>query len=220
MGQDAIDLATLLAIVATVLSVSCTWPQLARIRRTSDVAGVSIAAAALTVSSEVGWTLYLAGEGLWSAVPEGALNIAANALLVGFVARCGGSPRRAIWAAVWWVAVLVGACWLGGLEALAALLGIAYVVQLTPAVATAWRTWNPTGIATTTWTLRLGESAMWGVYGQVRGDPPLLVLGILGVAESTAILLRKALTRNRSPRQPVRRLPVTPSQLLDDAMVR
>ena len=93
-------------------------------------------------------------------------------------------------------------------------------MQLTPAVATAWRAWNPTGIATTTWTLRLGESAMWGVYGQVRGDPPLLVLGIVGVVESAAILLRKAVTRNRSPRPEGRRLLVPPSELLDDAMVR
>ncbi len=68
--------------IATLVSMSCTWPQLARIRRTGDIAGVSITAAALTVSSELGWTLYLGGEGLWAAVPEGLFNIAANVALV------------------------------------------------------------------------------------------------------------------------------------------
>ena len=61
---------------------------------------------------------------------------------------------------------------------------------------------------------------MWGVYGYARGDPPLIVFGILGVAESTAILVRKAITRHRPAATVVRRLLTAPSQLLDDAMVR
>ena len=80
---------------------------------------------------------------------------------------------------------------------MAALLGVAYVVQFTPAVVAAWRTWKPSGIATSTWTLRFLESALWGVYGYVRGDPPLLILGIIGLVESTAILSRKAMTSDR-----------------------
>ena len=151
----------------------------------------------MTVSSELGWTVYLGGEGLWAAVPEGGFNIAANLLLVVAVCRWGGSTRRGVLAAVAWGLVLVGACALGGPAAMAALLGVAYVVQLTPAVVTAWRTWSPSGIATSTWTLRFVESALWGVYGYVRGDPPLLILGILGLVESTAILVRKAITSDR-----------------------
>ena len=108
---------------------------------------------------------------------------------------------------------------LGGPEAIAALLGLAYVVQLTPAVATAWRTWSPSGIATSTWTLRLVEAALWGAYGYVRGDPPLVVFGILGVVESTAILARKVITRHRLPSSRAAPRPVE-SQLLDDAVVR
>jgi uncharacterized protein with PQ loop repeat len=219
MGQETIDLATLSAIVATVLSMSCTWPQLARIRRTGDVAGVSIAAAALTVSSELGWTLYLGGKGLWSAVPEGVFNIAASGLLVVAVVRAGGSFRGAVFAASCWAAVLFGARWLGGPESIAALLAAASAIQLTPAVVTAWRTWSPSGIASVTWTLRLIESLLWAVYGLARSDPPLVVLGALGVAESSAILLRKVMTRNRPATTSLRCVLVAPSQLLDDAVV-
>ena len=219
MGHESVDVATLAAVVATVVSVSCTWPQLVRIRRTGDIAGVSVTAAALTVSSEVGWTVYLGGEGLWSAVPEGALTIAANALLVVAVARSGGSApcRAGCRRRLGRRAPRDGS--LGGPEAIATLLGLAYVVQLTPAVATAWRTWNPSGIATGTWTLRLIEAVLWGAYGYVRGDPPLVVFGILGVAESAAILARKVVTRHR-PATPRRAgILVAPSHLLDDAVV-
>ena len=220
MGQLALDVATLSAAAATVLSMSCTWPQVARIRRTGDVAGVSIAAAALTVSSELGWTLYLGGERLWSAVPEGLFNIAANAVLVLVVVRAGGSSRWALLGASCWLVALFGTRWMGGPQSMAALLAVGYAVQLTPAVVTAWRTWSPSGIATATWSLRLVESSLWGVYGLARGDSPLVAFGILGVAESSAILVRKAITRHRPAATVVRRLLSAPSQLLDDAMVR
>jgi uncharacterized protein with PQ loop repeat len=221
MGFGSIDVAIVAVAAATVLSMSCTWPQIVRIQRTGDIAGVSVTAAALTVASEIGWTVYLGGEGLWPAVPEGVFNIAANAVLVVAVARSGGSARTALLLAMAWLATLLAGRWLGGPETIAALLGLAYFIQLTPAVVTAWRTWSPSGIATSTWTMRLVESALWGMYGFLRGDPPLIVFGILGVTESTAILVRKVLTRHRPvvgartarPQFAVR------SQLLDDAVV-
>jgi uncharacterized protein with PQ loop repeat len=221
MGYGSIDVAMVAVAAATLLSISCTWPQVARIGRTGDIAGVSVTAAALTVSSEIGWTVYLAGESLWSAVPEGVFNIGANALLVVAVRRAGGTARIAVLVAVAWVITLLTARWLGGPGAIAALLGLAYVIQLTPAVVTAWRTWSPSGIATSTWAMRLVESVLWGVYGFLRGDPPLIVFGILGVTESTAILVRKVTTRHR-PAMVSAAVPsplVVRSEFLDDAMV-
>ena len=68
-------------------------------------------------------------------------------------------------AAASWLVVLFGARWLGGPNAIALLLGFAYVVQLTPAVVKAWRTWRPSGISTGTWMLHLIEAVLWGTYG-------------------------------------------------------
>ena len=221
MGPQSIDVATLAAVVATLVSMSCTWPQLARIRRTGDIAGVSATAAALTVSSELGWTLYLGGEGLWAAVPEGVFTIGANVALVVALSRSGASTadRRRGRGLVAGVPCSEPAGWEVP-TAIAALLGFAYVVQLTPAVVKAWRTWRPSGIATGTWTLRLIESVLWGTYGFARDDPPLIVLGILGVVESTAILVRMFVTELDRPTAPMApRLPAVSSQLLDDAVV-
>lgn len=217
MGPQSIDVATLAAAIATLVSMSCTWPQLARVRRTGDIAGVSATAAALTVSSEFGWTLYLGAEGLWAAVPEGLFAIAANVALVVALSRSGASTRIALVAAACWLVVLLGSRWLGGPTAIAVLLGFAYVVQFTPAVVKAWRTWKPSGIAAETWTLHLVESVLWGTYGYARHDPPLILLGILGVAESTAILIRTFVTRHR-PTLPSS-LRNVPSELLNDAVV-
>jgi hypothetical protein len=197
MQFETFDVATVAALAATALAMIYTWPQLARVRRTGDIAGVSISAAALTVSSELGWAVYLGGEGLWSAVPEGAFNITANALLAVAVMRAGGSAGLALAGAAAWLVVLLAARWLGGPAALAALLGLAYAVQLTPAVVTAWRTWSPSGIAAPTWVLRLGEAVLWGVYGHLRHDPPLVMFGVLGTVESALILVRKYVTRHR-----------------------
>jgi hypothetical protein len=218
MGIESVDGATLAALMATVVSIACTWPQLGRIRRTGDIAGVSVTAAMLTVGSELGWTAYLGGEGLWSAVPEGVFNIAANILLAIAVVRAGGSARSARGAAASWLVVIFAARALGGPTALAALLGAAYAVQLTPAVFTAWRTWSPSGIAVSTWTLRLTEAVLWGVYGHVRGDLPLVLFGVFGTVESCAVLLRKYLTRHRPPAFAAPAL-VFASQPLDNAVV-
>jgi hypothetical protein len=69
--------------------------------------------------------------------------------------------------------------------------------------------------------MRLVESALWGVYGYMRGDPPLIGFGVLGVTESAAILVRKVMTRHRPVMAATarRRELVVRSQLLDDAMV-
>ena len=69
--------------------------------------------------------------------------------------------------------------------------------------------------------MRLVESALWGAYGYARGDPPLIVFGILGVTESVAILVRKVMTRHRPVvvQRAARPRLVVRSQLLDDAVV-
>jgi hypothetical protein len=219
VGQESIDPAALAAVLATALSITCLWPQLARVHRTGDIAGVSITAAALTVSSEVGWTVYLGGEGLWGAVPEGLFNIVVSALLVAAVVRAGGAPHAAFAAASLWLAALVAARIVGGPPAIAVLLAVAYTIQLAPAVVAAWRTWAPSGVAAATWTVRWLESMLWIVYGTLREDPPLIVFGVAGTAASSAILVRKWITRHRLSAGRLAEVD-PPSHPLDHAVVR
>lgn len=197
MGGWSAEVATVAAVVATLVSASCAWPQVARIRRSGDVRGVSAAAVALTISSELGWSIYLGDERLWAAIPEGVVNITASVVLFVTIARCGARWTTAASAATAWLAVLLAARWAGGPSAIAALLAVAYLVQLSPAVWTAFRCSDPYGISPTTWILRLAESLLWGSYGVLEADVPLQVFGVIGTAESTAILLRVAWVRRR-----------------------
>lgn len=197
MAGESIDLATVIAIVATSMTVACGWPQFERLRRSGDVHGVSFSTTTLSIAAEVGWLVYLAGEGLWSALPESALTIVVDIALTVALLRAGASSTVAVAAASGWGALLIGARVVGGVPAIAVLLSVTYAVQLVPSVWTAWRTWCPSGVASGAWTWRLVQSVLWGVYGFVRHDPPLLILGAIGCGASVAVLARVHLTRSR-----------------------
>ena len=50
-------------------------------------------------------------------------------------------------------------------------LTVAFLVQVTPSVWTAYRADHTTGIATGTWLLIFGELLCWGVFGICESDP-------------------------------------------------
>ena len=68
-------------------------------------------------------------------------------------------------------------------------------MQVGPAIWTAWRTTQPTGVAASTWALILVESILWGTYGLAHRDPATSMMAVLGVAGSVAILTRKVVVR-------------------------
>jgi hypothetical protein len=74
------------------------------------------------------------------------------------------------------------------------LLGVtltgAFLVQVLPAVTTAYRTRHPTGIARGTWRLILAEVSCWAVFGAANRDGPLIVLGTTGIASALLMLHR------------------------------
>jgi uncharacterized protein with PQ loop repeat len=197
MAAESIDLATSVAAVATLMTVACCWPQLRRVRRTGDVAGISLSTTTLSLAAEVGWLIYLSGEGLWSALPESALTIAVDLVLAVALLRAGSRSPVALAAGVVWGGMLVGSRVIGGPGAIAVLLSVTYAVQLVPSVWTAWRSWCPSGVAANSWTVRLTQSVLWGLYGGLRNDPPLVILGVIGSLASAGVLARLAVTRSR-----------------------
>ncbi len=197
MGGESIDIAAAIAVVATVMTVACGWPQLQRLRHTGDVRGISFTTTTLSISSELGWLMYLAGEGLWSALPETVLTIAVDVVLTLALVRAGARWVGAAGTASAWGAVLAGCMVIGGAPAMAVALSVTYAVQLVPSVWAAWRARCPSGVAPAAWTLRLIQSVLWGVYGYMRHDQPLLVLGVIGSVASVAVLARLFLIRTR-----------------------
>jgi hypothetical protein len=98
-----------------------------------------------------------------------------------------------------WAALLVAAVTLAGRAGLGTLLTIAFVLQVTPSLWTAYRTARLTGVAAGTWLLILGELCCWTIFGLHQADPRLLTLGVTGVTASALMLAR---IRHPAPRSP------------------
>jgi uncharacterized protein with PQ loop repeat len=199
---------SLLPLVAAVLAVPQFLPQLARLHRTGETAGVSWSWAALTSINNAAWAGYFALSGFWTAlVPAISATVLAGALAVMLARRLAGFPRRSAALALAWAALLIAAGLYGRAD-LGTALTVAFLLQVTPSVWTAYRADRTTGIATGTWLLIFGELLCWGVFGIYRADPRLIVLGATGVTASLLVLARAA--RPRAPRAPAAELMKVP----------
>ena len=142
---------------------------------------------------------YFALSGFWTAlVPAISATVLAGALAVMLARRGGGVPRRSAALALAWAALLIAAASLSGRAGLGTALTVAFLLQVTPSVWTAYRADRTTGIAAGTWLLIFGELLCWGIFGIYESDPRLIVLGATGVAASLLVLARVA--RPRAPR--------------------
>ena len=178
-----------LPIIAAVFAVPQFLPQIARVWRTDDVAGVSWTWAALTSVSNAGWIAYFALSRFWtSLVPAISATVLAGVLAI-LLGRHGVRRRSAAITAGWAVLLAVAGL-VGGRAPLGIALTASFVFQVAPSVWTAYRTARPTGIARGTWLLILGELLCWGIYGPYRDDARLTVLGWTGVVASLLMLAR------------------------------
>ena len=179
-----------LPIAAACFGIPQYLPQILKLRRTGDTAGVSWSWATLTSINNAAWFGYFLASGYWTAsLPSTAASTLAGTVSVLLVRR-GALNRRAIgWIAAW-AALLVLAAVAGGRIGLGTLLAAASIVQVTPSLWTAYRTARPTGISVGTWGLVLGELSCWFVFGLSKADARLIVLGATGVLASVLMLAR------------------------------
>jgi len=180
----------LLPLVAAAFGIPQYLPQIGKLRRTRDPAGVSWSWAALAGVNNAAWFAYFASSGYWTAlVPSTAATLLATTLAV-LLTRLGRAAARPAAFVCAWVALLAGAAAAAGTRGLGALLATAAVVQVLPSVVTAYRTRRPTGVSAGTWLLTLGEVCCWATYGLHRADPRLIALGATGIVASLLMLAR------------------------------
>jgi uncharacterized protein with PQ loop repeat len=187
---------SLLPLVAAILAVPQFLPQLARLQRTGQTAGVSWSWAALTSVNNAAWFGYFALSRFWTTlVPAGSAAVLASALAVMLARRGATVPRRSTTLTLAWTATLITAAGVFGRAGLGTALTVAFLLQVTPSVWTAYRAEHTTGISAGTWLLILGELFCWGAFGIDQADPRLIVLGATGVAASLLVLARLATPR-------------------------
>lgn len=187
---------------ATVFAVPQFLPQLRKLARTSDSAGVSWSWATLTSLNNAAWFVYFTLSRFWTAlIPAASATVLAGLLAIMLSRRGETSVRAALLAGAW--AACLGAGFAGtGRAGLGALLAASFVLQVIPPTWTAYRTANPSGISRGTWLLILGELLAWAIYGFHKSDPRLIVLGCTGVAASSLVLARSTITTSRHLRDP------------------
>ncbi len=197
VGWLAVHVTDLAALAATLLAVGGLWPQILRLVRTGDVAGVSITWATLGVATNGAWFAYALHEELWFAAPCTVAMMCFYSALGVALARHGVAPGRPVVVAGAWAILMAVIGAVGGWAALGIVLGVAYAVQVAPSVWSAYRTWAPSGISPATWAISVVEIALWGTYGVAKRDPAVMTFAFTGVLAGGAILGRWYATRHR-----------------------
>jgi uncharacterized protein with PQ loop repeat len=195
-------------IAATAFAIPQFLPQIIKLRRTDDTAGVSWPWATLTSANNAAWLAYFTLSAYWTAlVPASSATLLAGALATMLARRGQATARTAVLVGAW-AALLTAAFAVAGRTGLGTLLTAAFVLQVTPSIWTAYRTARPTGISQGTWLLILGELACWATFGLHKSDPRLIVLGFTGVAASLLMLarIRRTTAIGRSTAPPARHL--------------
>ena len=201
------DLLDYLPIAAAAFAIPQFLPQLGKLQRTDDTAGVSWPWATLTSVNNAAWFAYFAASAYWAAlVPAASATLLAGTLAIMLGQRGQARPRPAVLISGW-VALLMAAFTVAGRTGLGTLLTVAFVLQVIPSLWTAYRTAQLTGVAAGTWLLILGELSCWTIFGLHQADPRLLTLGLTGVTASALMLARIRRTRRHEPRRgPTRKL--------------
>ena len=141
------DLLDYLPIAAAAFAIPQFLPQLRKLRDTDDTAGVSWSWATLTSVNNAAWFAYFAASAYWAAlVPATSATLLAGALAIMLGRRGQAKARPAVLISSWVLLLITGAT-VAGRAGLGTLLTVAFILQVTPSLWTAYRTAHLTGVA-------------------------------------------------------------------------
>lgn len=189
------NLADAAVILATLLAVAFLLPQIVKLARTGNPEGVSSTWPALGAVTNAGWVAYLSSQHLWPSVPSAAIMVLFYTVILFYLAKAGRGLRSPIVRGIVWAGVLGLILRLGGWHTLGVVLGLAYVVQVTPSVWAAYRSPDPSGIAPSTWWLSVAGAALWMYYGWANADVPIMIFAVTSGVAAALILVRYFITR-------------------------
>lgn len=182
--------AALALAVATVLATVSLIPQIVKLVRTVDPAGVSATWPAIGAVTNAAWSVYLIHQGLWPASISTTLMVVFYGVVLWALQWAGTNLAMPLLRGIVWSAVLALLTWGAGWLALGAVLGFAQFLQVAPALYTAYRTRLPTGISSATWWIAGTEGTLWGYYGWFHGDLPIIIFAVTYVTTAALMLGR------------------------------
>jgi uncharacterized protein with PQ loop repeat len=180
-------LETALTVVAVVLALTQPVPQVVRTLRSRSVAGLSGPTTWLGFAVNLAWVVYGVARGL---LPVAVLSVAyvAGYLTVGVLLVRAGNRRGIGTAALAGVALgLLAAT--AGWVVLGTVLALTVAVQFLPQVREAWTADDLAGLSAGTYVVCGLDGLIWGGYGAIVGDRPLLLYGLVMVSVAVAVLV-------------------------------
>ena len=200
MNQTLANVAIILAMAS---SITFLIPQIVKLVRTRDSAGVSSTWPALGFVINVGWFAYLMSQQLWISVLAPFVTFVSYGVTLWALRRTGRDLSKSYARGVVAAMTLIAVGTVGGWNVLGVVLGISYGVMLAPSIWTAYRAAIPSGISPFTWLLGLTEALLWGYYGWFHSDRGIITFMVVGVIGSGLMLIRFYTTRSRSNPAPV-----------------
>lgn len=195
MPHDVLVTAT--GVLTTLLAVGYGVPQWLKVRRDGNVAGVSLAGISCAIVSAVAWVLYGVWlQDLWVVLTSGVAIPGLTAALVVLLRH--RASREGMWmVGAWTASLLLAAAVVPWSQLpLVLLLGCSILWYVGPAVWTAYRSDDVSGIAPGAWYLLLVEAGVCTVYGLLADVPAYVVYAVIAAVGAGLVLLRLA----RQPR--------------------
>ncbi len=191
------DVALLVGVVATAVTIVHVVPQILRLLRTGATDGVSPAWAAVGMTLNIGWMAYVVAEEYWVAAPSVAIAMVSFGAALYLMYRNGSDVRRAVLSSVAVAVACTAIQLVAGWTVLGTVLGLSNGLYLGPSVVAAWRSHTPAGVSPLTWILAETEGVLWGLYGALVAAGPIIVFGVTEAALAALVLLRLWVARHR-----------------------
>jgi uncharacterized protein with PQ loop repeat len=179
-----------LGVLAMVVGLTRALPQLVRLLRARDAAGISVDGCATSAIVSAFWAAYGILTGQLAVVLASGTPAAIFVLITLAALRYGRSAKEFRAAPVFLVAFTAVAL-AGGAAGLGVVLTVGALVANTPHVIVAYRESDLSGVSPSTWMLTATDGAIWTAYALITGDVPILVNNVFQLTTSAAIVGRR-----------------------------
>jgi uncharacterized protein with PQ loop repeat len=188
-------------VFAVVLALTQPVPQIVRVLRTRSVAGVSGPTTWIGFVVNLAWVSYGIARGLLPvAILSGAY--VAGYVVVGVLLVRGGN-RRGVGTGLLAGIGLASLVSVGGWVALGTVLALAVLPQFLPQVIEAWTADDLTGLAPGTYLIGMLDGVVWGGFGLLVADRPLVLYGAVMCSVAAAVLVPRFRWAARQRAEPV-----------------
>lgn len=176
--------------LAVVLALTQPVPQIVRVLRTRSVAGVSGSTTWIGLAVNVAWVTYGVARGLAPVAVLSGAYVAGYVVIATLLVRRGN--RRGVGIGLLAGATLAAITLTGGWSLLGTALALVVVPQYLPQVVEAWTSDDLTGLSPGTYVVAILDGVVWGGFGLIAADAPLVLYGVVMITVATAVLTGRA----------------------------